>query len=243
MDEIADASQRRRVADLVVASVKGVPVDQAPVHLCRACVQMLPVSGASVLVMAASNWLTLCSSDPKAAQLAETQLTLGDGPCLTAYSSRAPVIAADLTRGRDARRWPVFAARAAALGAGAVFSLPLTVGAVTTGTLDLYRESAGGLSQADLAVALLAADAVTLAVLRMYADVGRYGDPGGEPAWFDATETDFDEVHQATGMMMIQLDVGVEEALLRLRAHAFARGETVSALARQVVDRQVRFDD
>ena len=52
-------------------------------------------------------------------------------------------------------------------------------------------------------------------------------------------ESDHDGVHQATGMVMIQCDVGAEEALLRLRARAFASGVTLSALAREVVERRV----
>ncbi|MGW6950206.1 PP2C family protein-serine/threonine phosphatase [Streptomyces xanthophaeus] len=47
-----------------------------------------------------------------AGRLAEAQYTLGDGPCHTALTRRAPVLAGDLTRGLDADRWPVFAQQA-----------------------------------------------------------------------------------------------------------------------------------
>ena len=49
-------------------------------------------------------------------------------------------------------------------------------------------------------------------------------------------------VHQATGMITIQLGTSLADALLRLRAHAYASGRTVSDIAADVVDRRLRFD-
>lgn len=49
-------------------------------------------------------------------------------------------------------------------------------------------------------------------------------------------------VHQAAGMISVQLGVDVAEALLRLRAHAFATGRSMADLAAEVVERRVRFD-
>jgi hypothetical protein len=50
------------------------------------------------------------------------------------------------------------------------------------------------------------------------------------------------QVHQATGMVAVQLGVTVGEALLRLRAHAFTEGSGVAELAADVVARRVRFE-
>jgi hypothetical protein len=43
--------------------------------------------------------------------------------------------------------------------------------------------------------------------------------------------------------MTIQLGVTLAEALLRLRAHAYATGRAVSAVAADVVARRLCFDD
>jgi hypothetical protein len=48
-------------------------------------------------------------------QLAELQLTLGEGPSLDAYASGGPVLASDLGASETAGRWPVFADTAALL--------------------------------------------------------------------------------------------------------------------------------
>jgi hypothetical protein len=43
-------------------------------------------------------------------------------------------------------------------------------------------------------------------------------------------------------MVAVQLGVGVDEALLRLRAHAFITDRLVADVARDVVTRRLRFD-
>jgi AmiR/NasT family two-component response regulator len=48
-------------------------------------------------------------------------------------------------------------------------------------------------------------------------------------------------VHQAAGMLMVQLDCPIEEALMRLRATAFAEGMTINKLAADVVHGRRRF--
>ena len=56
--------------------------------------------------------------------------------------------------------------------------------------------------------------------------------PGGP--WRPLLE-DRDEIHQAQGMVMVDLGVGLAEAMVRMRAHAFARGVSLVELAREIV--------
>src|SRR5581483_7452688 len=50
-------------------------------------------------------------------------------------------------------------------------------------------------------------------------------------------------VHQASGMVAVQLGVGVGEALICLRAYAFANDRPVTEVAEDVVGRRLRFDE
>lgn len=232
------------MARAILGSIRDVPADQVPARLGALCAEFLPVTGASISLMAETTARRILhASDPVAWQLAELQYTLGDGPCVHAYKTGAPVFATDLTRGDSAQRWPLFVPRALEAGAQAVFSFPLTIGAISAGTLDLYRDAPGSLSEPEVGAALLIADATTLGVLRLYAGKGEteYAEGNGDVDWLGG-DTHHDKVHQATGMVMIQCDVGVEEALLILRARAFAHGTTLTALAHEVVARRVRFD-
>jgi hypothetical protein len=48
-------------------------------------------------------------------------------------------------------------------------------------------------------------------------------------------------VHQASGMVAAQLGIGVGDALVRLRAHAFGNDRPLADVARDVVARRLRF--
>jgi AmiR/NasT family two-component response regulator len=50
------------------------------------------------------------------------------------------------------------------------------------------------------------------------------------------------EVHQASGMVSVQLGITVAEGLLRLRARAFAEGRPLADVAADVVTRRIRLD-
>jgi hypothetical protein len=230
---------RERVAEALHASFVNVPVERLPARLVAVCEELLTVAGASISVMDRQTPVaaTLCATDPIAAELAEIQVTLGTGPSVTARDRGTPVLASNLRDGPSARLWPMFAAGAVELGACAVFSFPLAVGAISAGTLDMHRNAPGPLTDAEIRVALLIADAATLAVLRLSTRLGEEED-GVSTAWLGQAEADREEVHQATGMVMALLGVGPEEALLLLRARAFADGRSLSALAREIVERR-----
>ncbi|MGQ4414286.1 GAF and ANTAR domain-containing protein [Streptomyces sp. SAS_269] len=241
-----DVRGRLHVSDALAAAAREVRNDpqRMPEALCAACARLLPVTGASVSISGGRGiQMTWCASDRVAARLAELQYTLGDGPCHTALEQGAPVIAADLTGGRDTRRWPVFAHEAAGMGVLAVFSLPLGVSGAAVGTLDLYCDQAGGLSEPDLRTALWVRDAVTYALMSMQPAYDGADDEVEEAvaSWVGASEADHTEVHQAVGMVMVQIDADPEQALDRMRARAFAEGLTVSQVARDVLARKRRF--
>ncbi|MFD9116456.1 GAF and ANTAR domain-containing protein [Streptomyces bottropensis] len=235
--------ERARIAHELIAAVRGLPPSDVPAALCRACVTLLPVaSGLSVSVLGDGTEMgvVLCASDDVAARLAEVQYTLGEGTCMEAVRLRAPVFATDLTRMPDSRRWPLFAAQAARSGAESAFSLPLTGAGRALGTLDLYRGTPGRLSRGEVRTALLVAEAVTLTVIALdHASPA----PEGVLTWLAGAESDREEVHQATGMIMVWLGVSAEEALLRVRARAFAEGRTSVEIARAIIDRTMDLRD
>ncbi|MER6212396.1 GAF and ANTAR domain-containing protein [Streptomyces sp. NPDC001642] len=236
-------AERARIAHELVAGVQGMPPGEVPDALCRTCVSLLPmVSGLSISVMGdeADLGVLLCASGDVAARLAEIQYTLGEGPCRDALHLRAPVFAPDLTNAPDNRRWPLFSTQAAKAGAAAAFSLPLGGAGSVLGTLDLYKDTPGSLRGAHIRTALLVADAITLAVIALE---HASPDPEGAVTWLAGAEADHEEVHHATGMIMVQLGVSGEEALLRLRARAFAQGRTSVELARDVVNRTLDLRD
>ncbi|MER7050958.1 MULTISPECIES: GAF and ANTAR domain-containing protein [unclassified Streptomyces] len=225
-------------AEVIAAEVRGAPPGEVPGRLCEAAVRLLPVTGASASLRGEGVPVRLCASGDRASYLAEIQSTLGDGPCVSAAESGAPVLARDLTAGADVGRWPVFAQQATAVGVRAVYALPLGNDAVCLGTLDLYRDTPGGLTGPQLSMARLVAGVMTVALMAMSSGEER----GERTAWLDELAGDHDEVYQAVGMIMAQLGAGADEALARLRADAFARGRTAHEAARDVLTHRRRFD-
>ena len=77
----------------------------------------------------------------------------------------------------------------------------------------------------------------------MTADVDWVAAGEGEDGWEQLASLERVEVYQATGMIIGQLDVDAVEALVRLRAYAFAQGLTASEAAWAIVERRVSLAD
>ncbi|CAN5169852.1 GAF domain-containing protein [soil metagenome] len=201
------------------------------VRLCSACVDQLAITGAGLGLMSGGTPSgPTAATDGLAALLEELQFTLGEGPCVDATHEGRPVLYPDMAARSASSRWPSFAAAALSAGVAAVFAFPLQVGAVRIGVLDLYRDTAGPLGATDLADALDFAEAATMLLLYLQ-DRSDSDDPKLLCAAFD----DRAEVHQATGMLAVQIGVTLGEALLRLRAAAYAQGHPLSELAADVL--------
>jgi hypothetical protein len=185
-------------------------------------------------------------TDPVGEQLAELQQMLGEGPCHDVLASAAPVLAADLDDGASGRRWPGFAPQARRLGAAAVFAFPLSIGAIQPGVMGLYRDSPGPLPVTRFGDGLILADAATMLLLdgvRPGADEAAAADGRA----FDGQPPDLAvhraEIDQATGMVTVQLGVGIAEAFVRLRAYAYVHERRLADVASDIVARRLRLHD
>jgi len=110
---------------------------------------------------------------------------------------------------------------------------------VRLGALNLYRDRPGPLTDEQHADALVMADLAAQAVLLLQADAP----PGSVAAALEAGADFQYVVHQAAGMVAVQLDVSVGHALVRLRAYAFGNELSLAEVAAAVVARTLRFDD
>ena len=209
-------------------------------RLCRFAVDEMTLSGCALILMSGAESESaslLAGAGRHASTITGLQMELGEGPCLQARASGAPVFLPDLAAA-DANRWPTFAAAALAAGVYAEFSLPLTAAPGGIGTLDLCRDRPGMLSEEHLADALVTADIARDAVLYQ-----QYTPGGGGVAELLDMGADRIVIHQATGMLAAQLNDTTSNALARLRAAAFASGRPMYDIAQDVVERRMRFDD
>lgn len=212
------------------------PVSIAAV--CIAAAHHLGVDGASVTATSGPDAREpVFASDELGAVLEELQFTTGEGPGADEFWLGSPVLVADLDSA--AARWPGFVPEAVAAGARAMFALPLQAGAIRVGVLSLYRVLPGPLSAGELADVLVFAD-IALHLL-LDAASGISGSAGYRPP-LERLSDRRAVVYQATGMVSVQLGVSLEEALARLRAHAFTSGVALGEIAGDVVSRRLRFE-
>ena len=231
-----NADRSVRLWSLVVEHAQGGPV--AVEHVCTAVISVTGVDGASVtVVLGAGPRETVYASNQVASDLEELTLTLGEGPAADAVVG-APALVADLTAPDCLARWPVFAPAAVHAGVRAVFALPLQVGAIQLGVMDLYRAEPGGLDGGQLADALVFADTACALLL----DAAQHDRPRPDGRWPEQAGLHHTEVHQATGMITVQLGVTVAVALIRLRAYAYVHDRRLRDVARDVIARRLRFD-
>jgi len=185
---------------------------------------------------------TLGSSGAAARIYDELQFTIGEGPCLDSVSTRAPVLVADLTQGGDAR-WPAYGPAMLDHRIRGIFAIPVVLAGEYVGALDFFRTDPGDLLQDELAGAVVAAEFASAPLLDlMDSDLQAAVNDPASGAWAELNALSRTEVSQATGMLVAQLEVEPAEALVRLRAHAYATNRSATDVARDILDRRLRLE-
>ena len=159
-----------RIVSLLVSNRDGAEVETR--RVCEISAEVTGMNGAGVMLMSGDVPRgSMCTSNAVSALIEQLQYSLGQGPCIDAYSEDRPVLEPDLAR--PARpRWLPFAQPVLDAGVRAVFGFPLRVGAVRLGALNLYRDQ-----HAD---ALVLADVAAELILMLQA----YAPPGcSQPRW------------------------------------------------------------
>lgn len=223
----------------ILTELAAAGASSGPRALCEVAAGVTALSGAGIMLLGAERPQgSLCTTDEVARLIEELQYTLGEGPCVDAHNSGRSVVEPDLAT-PAVPRWQAFAPAAVEGGVRAVFGFPIRVGVARLGALNLYRGRPGPLSEDQHADALVMADVAARAILDMQAEA-----PAGAVAAEIGAEANFRfVVHQAAGMVSVQLEVSIGEALVRLRAHAFRTDRLLADVAQGVVDRQLRLAD
>jgi len=231
---VAAGERRRRILELV--AIKGFTGETR--RLCEVCAEVTEMTGAGIMLMSGDvPHGSVCTTNEVSALIEQLQYALGEGPCVDAVLTDRPVLEPDLAE-PVAPRWLAFTDQALAAGVRAIFGFPLHAGAIRLGALNLYRDRPGPLSDEQHADALVMADVAAEAVLALQAKA-----PAGTLSAELEANADFQYVvHQAAGMVAAQLDTTVGLALVRLRGYAFGNNRSLTGVARDVVDRSLRFD-
>ncbi|MEV0120455.1 GAF and ANTAR domain-containing protein [Streptomyces sp. NPDC050703] len=199
----------------------------------RACADDLDADFAGVtLVIAGELRLMACATDERARLAEDAQLVAGEGPCTDAYTKRRSVEVPDLDD--VVTRWPVFVPIVLEQGGRCVLARPLAIGGTQIGAMDLYRcelrpftpEQKSRNEAYARILALLAVDEHPHLLTAWSRPTAR-GPQGYPPV-----------VHTAAGVIAAKYDLTPDDALARLRAHAFGHDQTLLRTAQDVIDDQ-----
>ena len=204
--------------------------------LCSPFLRALPVSGVAISTLGVPfGTETVCASDESSARLDELQFDLGEGPCWEALATHRPVLSSDI-RQQGNPAWPVFVQTLGETEVRGLFSFPMVVGSLDIGAVDLYSRRPRTLTGLQIADATVLVGIAARQVLRCFLLSHTIkNDPDVDAGYSRRV------VHQATGMVLAQLDVGASDALLVLQGYAFSHARTVREVAEDVVGRRLDF--
>ncbi len=205
------------------------PEHPLALRLCTALVRILALDGGAITVgFAESERTTLAATDELAERIEDLQDLLREGPGLDAFRTGEPVV---LSRAEQLQAWPLLVQ---ALGEAhlpdLVLAVPMSPHSDVLGAVTLHTSSPEP-PPLDLTEITFLANAVGVAILGTF----------DRQDSMDLVWRTRDQVNQATGMVVAQLRVRPADAMAVLRAHAFAHGMTVDAVAGAVLSRELDF--
>lgn len=223
-ESLVHRSQLERVLDALARESSG----PLPARMCAAAARMLASSGVGIAMVTDDGHLQTVWAVGLGLAGEELQLTTGEGPTYAAYRRGQPVLVDDLAHEEG---WPMLGRDAGAAGIRAIFSFPLRSGAAEFGALTLYRDQPGPLEDGQYGDALVFARVALDLLLTAQEELGT-GDLNG---LFTQHGSSRWQVHQAAGMVSVQLGISLKDATAMLRAEAFSSGRSLSETAGDVV--------
>jgi hypothetical protein len=213
-------------------------------RIAAACIERLPVDEVTVALAAgATDWAPAHATSATVAHLEEFAFTSGQGPCLDALREHAPAVQPDLRTAWAGIRWPLWTPTARQADVGAVFAFPIQAGAITAGALTMYAHQPVVFGRPQFTLALRFADQAFAGLIDVMSGVLTDGSPIDDDELagqhFELLRGD---VHLASGMVMGQTGLRIDQALARLRAFAFATDRSIVDVAHDVVAGRLRFE-
>ncbi|MCF3125656.1 ANTAR domain-containing protein [Streptomyces arenae] len=195
------------------------------------CAAALGLDGLTISLVNRSG-LELVWNDPADAvgiTFEDVQYTLGEGPTHEAAAVGEAVVVPDLHALPDGR-WPALLPAVRGLGIRAVHSLPLRLGAIRLGALTGHHATPVRLGRRQVADALTLAETATLILLTPEGtrDMG-----SDHPLPLHRAL-----IHQAAGVLTVRFGIPIDQALVRLRAYAFAHDRPILDVAHEIVHRR-----
>jgi GAF domain-containing protein len=201
------------------------------------CVQVLDVSAAGIMLVAAEGDLRVIASSSEAMRIVELfELQSDEGPCVDCYRDGSLIVNQNLAEALD--RWPRFAPVAMQSGFQSAHALPMRLRGSVIGALNLFRSDTGELEEEDVLAAQALADVATIAILQHRVGLEAH-----------VLNTQLNEalnsrimIEQAKGVIAERAGIDTDEAFARLRHHARSNNLRLADVAADVASGKLAVD-
>jgi GAF domain-containing protein len=190
--------------------------------------QLFEADGAGLMLIDREGQLRWASASDQTAQaLEDGQERLAQGPCMAAFSQRAPAVIRDISSEPD---WGELAQVMLSEGISAALSVPVELDGSPIGTLDIYSSDPWEWDDSEVAAAQAYAGVVaSLLAAAVTAHV-----KGRLASQLEAALAHRWLIEQAKGMLMGRERLDAQAAFERLRRTARSSGRRVADVARDV---------
>lgn len=230
---MTDTPRETRVLDAVVSLVDSLLDDFDVVdlltELTERCADLLDIAAAGFLLADPLGQLRLlAATSTETRELELFQLQTEEGPCVECYATGLPVSVADLRA--ETARWPRFVPAARDAGVASVHAVPMRAAGTVLGSLGLFGNRPGELSQSDLLLGQTLAHVACVAILQQLPPT-----PATVIPQLRAALTHRIVVEQAKGFLREHFDISVDEAFSLLRRYSRAHGDHLTDVARRLM--------
>ena len=212
-------------------------VSDALHEICDQITDVVGATGAGVSLLDEDGALRFVTATNGAVVTAErSQERTQSGPCHAAIERGEPVPVCDVRDRAD--EWPDYCSTVSEIGLVAVLGLPMVLGDLRIGSLDVY-DRAREWTESEVAAGALLAEMATAYVLNA-SEIAR------NRRTSEQLQTALDSrvvIEQAKGVLSGQRGVSMDEAFEAIRRHARSNNATVRSVAQDVVERGVHILD
>jgi len=237
----SEAAREHRLADAFVAVadtlVTGFDVADLFSDLATACVELLGVTAAGLMLVDAGGQFRMMASSSERSRLIELmEVQRDEGPGLDCFRTGVLVPVADLTDRRA--RWPLFTEKALESGFGAAYALPMRLRQQTVGALNLFHRESNVVTGATLGLAQALANASTIAILQQRA----LAEHAEITAQLQQALNSRVIIDQATGLLAGRSQMEMSAAFVLMRRYSRGTGQRLADVARAVIADELDMD-
>lgn len=226
--------------EAIVARIRDFKSSRTPAEkICDVAAEILKCDIVSICLTIANTFNPVATTNTLGTYLDEEQYVLGDGPTFSSQFSLSPIHIENFQSKSSVEAYPAFTRVALKHEIASAHAFPLTIGSARIGALTFYWKHPVTFSADAYADCLILATLATAELVRSQAGI----DENSVNEMFESQQLRKSVLQIAAGMTAEKLNCNVIEALVRIRALAFAQDAPVTQIAKSIVNREISIEE